>query len=68
MAKIYFEKRQSVKPGTTKRTPVVSTYHITLGKQRLAVRATHHDLLDMLPGILSEGGRIAQVCRQEQPA
>ncbi|WP_263863983.1 hypothetical protein [Desulfovibrio desulfuricans] len=32
---------------------MVSTYHITLGGQRLSVRATHHDLLEMLPGIMS---------------
>ena len=55
---IYFDRGRSVKPDATKETPVVSTYHITLSGQRLSVRATHHDLLDMLPGIMSEGGRI----------
>jgi len=39
----------------------MSTYHITLGGQRLSVRATHHDLLDMLPGIMREGGRGMEV-------
>lgn len=58
MKRIYFDRGQSVKPDATKRTPVASTYHITLGGQRLSVRATHHDLLDMLPGIMSEGGRV----------
>ena len=63
MTKIYFETRQPVKPDTTPKTPVVSTYHITLGRQRLSVRATHHDLLDMLPGIMSSGGRVfPEVC------
>ena len=58
MKRIYFDRGQSVKPDATMRKPLVSTYHITLGGQRLSVRATHHDLLDMLPGILSEGGRV----------
>lgn len=58
MKRIYFDRGRSVKPDATKRTPVASTYHITLGGQRLSVRATHHDLLDMLPGIMSEGGRV----------
>lgn len=58
MKRIYFDRGQSVKPDATKRAPLVSTYHITLGGQRLSVRATHHDLLDMLPGIMSEGGRV----------
>ena len=58
MKRIYFDRGQSVKPDATKRVPVASTYHITLGGQRLSVRATHHDLLDMLPGIMSEGGRV----------
>lgn len=58
MKRIYFDRGQSVKPDATKRAPVASTYHITLGGQRLSVRATHHDLLDMLPGIMSEGGRV----------
>lgn len=53
MKKIYFDRGQSVKPDATKRKPLVSTYHITLGGQRLSVRATHHDLLEMLPGIMS---------------
>ena len=53
MQRIYFDRGQSVKPAATKRTPLVSTYHITLGGQRLSVRATHHDLLEMLPGIMS---------------
>jgi len=53
MKRIYFDRGQSVKPDATKRIPLVSTYHITLGGQRLSVRATHHDLLEMLPGIMS---------------
>ena len=58
MKRIYFDRGRSVKPDASKQAPVASTYHITLGGQRLSVRATHHDLLDMLPGILSEGGRV----------
>ena len=58
MKRIYFDRGQSVKPDATMRKPLVSTYHITLGGQRLSVRATYHDLLDMLPGIMSEGGRV----------
>ncbi|SCM69971.1 hypothetical protein [Desulfovibrio sp. 86] len=68
MAKIYFEKRQPVKPEVCNKGPYVATYIIAVGGKRLPVRATHHDLLDMLPGILSEGGRISQVCRQEKRA
>ena len=58
MKRIYFDRGRSVKPDTTKQAPVASTYHITLGGQHLSVRATHHDLLEMLPGIMSEGGRV----------
>lgn len=61
MKRIYFDRGQSVKPDATRRTPLVSTYHITLGGQRLSVRATHHDLLDMLPGIMREGGQGMEV-------
>ena len=57
MQRIYFDRGQSVKPDATKRAPVASTYHITLGGQRLSVRATHHDLLEMLPGILHSNNR-----------
>ena len=39
----------------------MSTYHITVAGQRLSVRATHHDLLDMLPGIMREGGQGMEV-------
>ena len=53
MKRIYFDRGQSVKPDATRRKPLVSTYHITLGGQRLSVRATHYDLLEMLPGIMS---------------
>lgn len=53
MKRIYFDRGQSVKPDATRRKLLVSTYHITLGGQRLSVRATHHDLLEMLPGIMS---------------
>ncbi|MGV7095684.1 hypothetical protein [Desulfovibrio sp. QI0434] len=53
MKRIYFDRGRSVKPDATKQAPVASTYHITLGGQRLSVRATHHDLLEMLPGIMS---------------
>ncbi len=53
MKRIYFDRVQSVKPDATRRKLLVSTYHITLGGQRLSVRATHHDLLEMLPGIMS---------------
>ena len=60
MKKIYFDRGQSVKPDASNNTPAVSTYHITLGGQRLSVRATHHGLLDMLPGIMRDGGRVTQ--------
>ena len=60
MKRIYFDRGQSVKPDATRRKPLVSTYHITLGGQRLSVRATHHGLLDMLPGIMRDGGRVTQ--------
>lgn len=53
MKRIYFDRGRSVKPDATRRKPLVSTYHINLGGQRLSVRATHHDLLEMLPGIMS---------------
>ena len=53
MKRIYFDRGRSVKPDATKQAPVASTYHITLSGQRLSVRATHHDLLEMLPGIMS---------------
>lgn len=53
MKRIYFDRGRSVKPDASKQAPVASTYHITLGGQRLSVRATHHDLLEMLPGIMS---------------
>lgn len=57
MQRIYFDQGRYVKPDAAKRTPFVSTYHITLGGQRLSVRATHHDLLDMLPGIMRSSNR-----------
>ncbi len=57
MKRIYFDRGQSVKPDATRKKPLVSTYHITLGGQRLSVRATHHDLLEMLPGIMSNARR-----------
>ena len=60
MKRIYFDRGRSVKPDATKQAPVASTYHITLGGQRLSVRATHHDLIGMLPGIMREGGRVTQ--------
>lgn len=61
MKRIYFDRGRSVKPDASKQTPVASTYHITLGGQRLSVRATHHDLLDMLPGILSNNRGLSEV-------
>lgn len=56
MARIYFDQAGTVKPAATRKTPVVATYHITLGGRRLAVRASHHDFLHMLPGIMRAGG------------
>ncbi|WP_394027459.1 hypothetical protein [Desulfovibrio falkowii] len=68
MAKIYFETRQPVKPAVCSKGPHVATYLIAIGGKRLSVRATHHDILDMLPGILSEGGRVALACQEEERA
>ena len=58
MKRIYFDRGRSVKPDAAQKAPAVITYHITVAGQRLSVRATHHGLLDMLPGIMSEGGRV----------
>lgn len=60
MGRIYFEQGRAVKP-QNKDEKGMSTYHITVAGQRLSVRATHHDLLDMLPGIMREGGRVMGV-------
>ena len=54
MGRIYFDQARAVKPQTEEKKGM-STYHITVAGQRLSVRATHHDLLDMLPGIMREG-------------
>ena len=59
MGRIYFDQARAVKPQTGEKKGM-STYHITLGRQRLSVRATHHGLLDMLPGIMRDGGRVTQ--------
>ena len=59
MGRIYFDQAGPVKPQKEEEKGM-STYHITLGGQRLSVRATHHGLLDMLPGIMREGGRATQ--------
>lgn len=55
MGRIYFEQGRAVKPPSEEEKGM-STYHITVAGQRLSVRATHHGLLDMLPGIMREGG------------
>ena len=60
MGRIYFEHGRAVKPPTDEKKGM-STYHITVAGQRLSVRATHHGLLDMLPGIMREGGRGVEV-------
>lgn len=60
MGRIYFDQAGAVKPPKTE-VKGMSTYHITVAGQRLSVRATHHDLLDMLPGIMREGGRVMEV-------
>lgn len=60
MGRIYFEQGRAVKP-QKEEVKGMSTYHITVAGQRLSVRATHHDLLDMLPGIMREGGRLLEV-------
>lgn len=58
MARVYFGERQTVKSVSGNKDGHVATYYITINRQRLPVRATHHDMLDMLPGIMSSGGRI----------
>ncbi len=60
MGRIYFEHGRAVKPPIDEKKGM-STYHITVFGQRLSVRATHHGLLDMLPGIMREGGRVMEV-------
>ena len=60
MGRIYFEHGRAVKPPTDEKKGM-STYHITVAGQRLSVRATHHGLLDMLPGIMRDGGRGMEV-------
>ena len=60
MKRIYFDQGRSVKPDAAQKAPAVITYHITVAGQRLSVRATHHGLLDMLPGIMRDGGRVTQ--------
>ena len=52
MGRIYFDQAGPVKPQKEEEKGM-STYHITVAGQRLSVRATHHDLLEMLPGIMS---------------
>ena len=59
MGRIYFDQARAVKPQTGEKKGM-STYHITVAGQRLSVRATHHGLLDMLPGIMRDGGRVTQ--------
>ena len=51
MRRIYFDQAGPVKPQKEEEKGM-STYHITLGRQRLSVRATHHDLIGMLPDIM----------------
>ena len=52
MGRIYFDQAGPVKPQKEEEKGII-TYHITVAGQRLSVRATHHDLLEMLPGIMS---------------
>lgn len=58
MARVYFGERQTVKSARGNKEGRVATYHITIDGKRLPVRATHHDILEMLPGIMSSGGRV----------
>ena len=51
MGRIYFDQAGPVKPQKEEEKGII-TYYITVAGQRLSVRATHHDLLDMLPGIM----------------
>ena len=60
MGRIYFDQAGPVKPQKEEEKGII-TYYITVAGQRLSVRATHHDLLDMLPGIMREGGRGMEV-------
>ena len=60
MGRIYFDQAGPVKPQTEEKKGII-TYHITVAGQRLSVRATHHGLLDMLPGIMREGGQGMEV-------
>ena len=59
MGRIYFDQAGPVKPQKEEEKGII-TYHITVAGQRLSVRATHHGLLDMLPGIMRDGGRVTQ--------
>ena len=59
MGRIYFEQGRAVKPPSEEKG--VITYYITVAGQRLSVRATHHGLLDMLPGIMRDGDRGMEV-------
>ena len=60
MGRIYFDQAGPVKPQTEEKKGII-TYYITVAGQRLSVRATHHGLLDMLPGIMRDGGRGLEV-------
>ena len=60
MGRIYFDQAGPVKPQKEEEKGII-TYYITVAGQRLSVRATHHGLLDMLPGIMNEGGRVMEV-------
>ena len=60
MGRIYFDQAGPVKPQTEEEKGII-TYYITVAGQRLSVRATHHGLLDMLPGIMREGGQGMEV-------
>ena len=51
MGRIYFDQAGPVKPQKEEEKGM-STYHITVAGQRLSVRATHQDLIGMLPGIM----------------
>ena len=60
MGRIYFDQGRAVKPQKEEEKGII-TYYITVAGQRLSVRATHHGLLDMLPGIMREGGQGMEV-------
>ncbi len=58
MSRIYFDQAGAVKPRKEAAAERPSTYHITISGQRLSVRVTHHDLLDLLRQLLPARRRV----------